>query len=301
MFTARTQMDDKITGYESGVDDYLTKPIHPAELTAHLRALLSRSKARSTPAKDLGYMVGVISAKGGVGVSTVALNLAIAFQQKAKIDVIAAEMRPGQGTWAVELGGATTDGLGNLLRTPASEITAIAVENELSRVPYGVRLLMASSRAVDAGISCAEDQMSSIAENLRLLARLVLLDIGNTSGPFFDVLLQHCNELVIVTEPYPVSVQRTRQLIEDLHERGFGRGKLLSLVSVNRVRADVQLSMIQMQEILGLPVTQVFPPAPEHAFQAANRSIPLMQVQIGGVIGQQFLNLAEKLMQRVPA
>lgn len=301
MFTARTQMDDKINGYESGVDDYLTKPIHPAELTAHLRALLSRSKARSTPPKENGYVVGVVSAKGGVGVSTVALNLAIAFQQKTKQDVIAAEMRPGQGTWNLELGGATSDGLGNLLRTPASDISAISIENELSRVPYGVRLLMASSRAVDAGIPCAEEQMTAIAENLRLLARLVLLDIGNSPCPFFESLIQQCNELIVVTEPYPVCVQRTRQLIEDLHERGFGRGKPLSLVSVNRVRADVQYSMIQMQEILGLPVTQVFPPAPEHSFQAANRGIPLMQVQIGGVIGQQFLNLAEKLTQRVPA
>ena len=33
MFTAKTQVDDKISGYEAGVDDYLTKPIHPAELT----------------------------------------------------------------------------------------------------------------------------------------------------------------------------------------------------------------------------------------------------------------------------
>ena len=301
MFTARTQMDDKISGYESGVDDYLTKPIHPAELTAHLRALLSRSKARSAPAKELGYVVGVVSAKGGVGVSTVALNLAIAYQQKAKADVVAAEMRPGQGTWSIELGGAVEDGLGNLLRSPAGDISAITVENELTRVPYGVRLLNASSRAVDSAVSCAEEQMQAIAENLRLLARLVLLDIGNSSGAFFDTLLKVCDEVIVVTEPYPVSVHRTRLLIEDLQERGFGRGKLLSLVSVNRVRADVQLSMIQMQEILGVPVTQVFPPAPEHAFQAASRGIPLMQVQIGGVISRQFLNLAEKLMERVPA
>ncbi len=301
MFTARTQVDDKVSGFESGVDDYLTKPIHPAELTAHLRALMSRSKARSLPSKELGYVAGVLSAKGGVGVSTVALNLAIAYQQKTKAEVIAAETRPGQGTWAIELGSPNADGLGNLLRMPPGEISAITVENELARVPYGVRLLMASHRAVDASVSCAEEQIGAIAENLRLLARLILLDIGNSYGPFFDTLLQNCDELIVVTEPYPVSVQRTRQLLADLQERGFGRTKPVSLVSVNRVRADVQLSMMQMQETLGIPVTQVFPPAPEHAFQSANRGIPLMQVQIGGVISHQFLNMAEKLMQRVPA
>src|ERR1700690_927850 len=42
MFTAKTQLDDKVTGFEVGADDYLTKPTHPAELQAHVRALLGR-------------------------------------------------------------------------------------------------------------------------------------------------------------------------------------------------------------------------------------------------------------------
>jgi len=34
MFTAKGQVDDKVAGYEAGADDYLTKPVHPAELVA---------------------------------------------------------------------------------------------------------------------------------------------------------------------------------------------------------------------------------------------------------------------------
>ena len=43
MFTAKTQLDDKVTGFEVGADDYLTKPTHPTELQAHVKALLARS------------------------------------------------------------------------------------------------------------------------------------------------------------------------------------------------------------------------------------------------------------------
>ena len=300
MFTAKTQVDDKISGYESGADDYLTKPIHPAELTAHLRALLSRSKSRSTPARERGYTIGVLAAKGGAGVSTLVLNLAIAFHQKTKAEVIAAELRPGQGTWSTELSNSLCDGLGNLLRMQASDISAVSIENELARMPYGVRLLMASPKTRDVELIHATVQLETVVENISLLSKLVLLDIGTNFTPAFDNILNHCNELIVVTEPFPASVQRTRQLLEDLGSRGFGRSKLLTLVSVNRIRADVQLSIIQLQEMLGIPVTQVFPPAPEMAFQAANRNIPLIQVQIGGVISQQFSNLAEKLAQRVP-
>lgn len=42
MLTARNSVSDKITGYDSGADDYMTKPFAPAELMAHLRALTRR-------------------------------------------------------------------------------------------------------------------------------------------------------------------------------------------------------------------------------------------------------------------
>ncbi len=42
MLTARTTIQDKITGLDSGADDYMTKPFSPAELLAHLRALTRR-------------------------------------------------------------------------------------------------------------------------------------------------------------------------------------------------------------------------------------------------------------------
>jgi Flp pilus assembly CpaE family ATPase len=167
-------------------------------------------------------------------------------------------------------------------------------------MPYGVRLLMASPKSQDLALVNATDQMEAVVENLPLLAKLVLLDIGTNFHPALDKILERCNEVIVVTEPFPASVQRTHQLIEDLNEKGFGRSKLLTLVSINRIRADVQLSIIQMQEMLGVPVSQIIPPAPEIAFQAANRNIPLIQVQIGGVISQQYSNLAERLTQRVP-
>ncbi len=39
LLTARDSTTDKITGYDAGADDYMTKPFSPAELMAHLRAL----------------------------------------------------------------------------------------------------------------------------------------------------------------------------------------------------------------------------------------------------------------------
>ena len=42
MFTAKTQMEDKVIGFEVGANDYLTKPTHPSELQARVKDLLAR-------------------------------------------------------------------------------------------------------------------------------------------------------------------------------------------------------------------------------------------------------------------
>lgn len=45
MLTARGEEDDRVTGLESGVDDYVVKPFSPRELLARIRAVLRRSQA----------------------------------------------------------------------------------------------------------------------------------------------------------------------------------------------------------------------------------------------------------------
>ena len=53
MFTAKTQLDDKVIGYEVGANDYLTKPTHPSELQARVKTLLSRRGDRRPPVKSV--------------------------------------------------------------------------------------------------------------------------------------------------------------------------------------------------------------------------------------------------------
>jgi CheY-like chemotaxis protein/MinD-like ATPase involved in chromosome partitioning or flagellar assembly len=299
MFTAKTQVRDKVTGYESGVDIYLTKPAHPVDLQANIKTLLARSKSRAEKLNEAGYTVGVVAAKGGLGVSTVALNLAIAYKNKQRGKVIAAEMKPGQGSWAVELGLTSPNGLADLLKSNLTEITPGIVEQQLVSTTFGVPLLLSSSELCGSECAIALAQYEAVIDILRQMTRLIVLDIGTDFHPAFELFTNICNEMIVITEPQPLSVKRTRFLISELKKKDYGSAKALTAVMVNRVHTGMAFSMSQVEEAIGQSVALGFPPVPELAYQSAMRSSPIYEMQSGSIITQQFDNLAGQIAQHM--
>ncbi len=302
MFTAKGQVDDKVTGYEAGADDYLTKPVHPAELIAHIKSLLGRrspqTEAETAPTSQ-GYILGVVAPAGGMGASTVALNLAIALQKKSKKEIIAVEVRPGHGSWGIDLGYTDPESLSTLLRMQPAAITTAAVQNELVQTTYAIKLLMASPNISEISLAPQSEQMLAILHQLPLIADIVVLDIGTTMLPYYEKIIQFCNELIMVVEPYPASTKRARLLMTELAKTNAGKDKPLNVVISNRVRANMQLTAADVNERIGQSVKIVIPPAPEMAYQAATRFIPLSQVQPDDLIAQQFKRLAETILQNI--
>lgn len=303
MFTAKSQVDDKVAGFDAGVDDYITKPTHPAELTAHVKALLTRkSKNRAAePPQAKGLVVGMIAAKGGLGVSTLAINLGVIIRQQTKQEVIVAEIRPSQGSLGADLGYARPEGLNLLLKRPMAEITQKAVDTEMILHSSGVKLLMTSSDPKDISLAGNTEGICTIIKHLAHLGHYVLLDIGINICPGFEKILELCNELVVVVEPMPSTITRTKVLLESVGELGFGKAHVLSLVLINRIRSDIQLSWTQVQDALGISILSIVTPAPELAYQACVRNTPMVLAQPDGLTVQQYAKIANSIIQRGPA
>ncbi|MEI8190238.1 MAG: response regulator, partial [candidate division NC10 bacterium] len=93
MLSAQAQVADRISGLKAGADEYVTKPFDSDELVARVGGLLERRAelARKHVAADIpstGQIVAVFGAKGGVGQTIVAVNLAIALCQTTKKRVV---------------------------------------------------------------------------------------------------------------------------------------------------------------------------------------------------------------------
>ena len=293
MFTAKALVDDKRSGYDAGVNLYLTKPVHPIDLQASIKTLLSQRQTNPSGSGKQGYVVGVLAAKGGMGTSTLALNLAISYHQKHDEKVIAAELRPGQGTWAQELNLNPASGLAALLQKSTNKLSKHAVNAVLVPTAHGVQLLLASNDTKDIPLVESTGQLEAILQQLAQLAGLVVLDIGTPFHPAYTAVADFCDELIVVTEPHPTAARRTQALLQGLRTSSLGRTKDISIVTLNRNNTTLALSAAQIAALLGEPVALEIPPANEAAFKAAEAYTPLISIEPDGVISQRFAALAD--------
>lgn len=85
ILTARSQEIDRSTALESGADGYLSKPVTSQELVAKVDDLLSRRSSSLSP--ELGVIIALYSFRGGVGQTTLSVNLAASLRRQSQKEV----------------------------------------------------------------------------------------------------------------------------------------------------------------------------------------------------------------------
>ncbi len=300
MFTAKTQLDDKVTGFEAGADDYLTKPTHPSELHAHVKALLARTtkgKVATSPlsTEKRALTIGILSPRGGEGVSTVAANLGGALRQATQADVIVAELRPGMGSLGPDLGEPKPTALVELLSGNLAEMTRQKVKEELFVHETGLRLLFGSVQPKDTALANAVAPMETLVNRLSYLTPYLVLDLGAGLTPLAQKLGAACNLILVVAEPVANALAHSRMLMDDLIEMGFPKGNIQAIV-VNRIRSDTQLAMPLMESQLGQTPLVAITPAPELIYQATRMKTLAIASRPDSLTAQQFARLAAAVL-----
>ena len=305
MFTARGQIEDRVAGFESGADAFLSKPAHPAELQAQVRALLARVKDRprqaTSPAENLAYAVGVIAARGGTGVTTVALNLASSLQQSIGGEVVLAELRPGQGSLGMDLDLSSSRNLSDLLAMQPGEITRPKIREALVEHPSGLKLLLASYQPRELTLISKTQQFETLAQRLAFMARFVVYDFGAGLTAFSQRLAKiFCGEVIIVVEPTPTALIHARALLENLIDLGVDQRRLIYVANY-RSSQDSLLTPEQVQDQLGQPLAATLTAAASVLTQARQAHAIPVQMQPDNLLRQQFLDLARQVIERAPS
>ena len=303
MFTAKTQLDDKVIGFEVGANDYLTKPTHPSELQARVKTLLARTREKkgengSRRDENRGYVIGILGARGGLGVTTLAANLGAGLQMRSKSEVIVAEMLPGQGALALDMGLTTSKGLVDLLAiSKLSDITRERVRESLVHHVSGLKLLLASDRPRDMHLINQTANYETILSRLAGLARFVVLDLGVGLQPFAEKILRQNDETLIILEGVPNTIIHTKALIDDISALGAHK-KTINVVLNNRIRSDTQLPSSQVQAKLDHEIISTLTPAPELFVQATRVQTPAVLCQPESLTARQINKLVDFIVER---
>jgi CheY-like chemotaxis protein/MinD-like ATPase involved in chromosome partitioning or flagellar assembly len=304
MFTAKSQLDDKVIGFEVGANDYLTKPTHPSELQARVKTLLARSGDKKEKAaaesgdENRGYVIGVLSARGGLGITTLVANLAAGLLNRTKSEVIAAEMLPGQGTLALELGLTPSKGLVDLLGAgKTSELTRDKIRESLTHHGSGLNLLLSSDRPRDMHLISQVSNYEAVVSGLAGLARFVVLDLGVGIQPFATKVVPRCDDVLILLEGVPNTIIHTRALIEDITSLGVNK-RSVNVVLNNRIRSDTQLPSSQVQTKLDHEIIGTLTPAPEIFVQATRMQTPAILCQPESLTARQINKLVDFIVER---
>ncbi|MCS6963091.1 response regulator [Thermoflexus sp.] len=309
MFTAKTAVADKIAGFQAGADDYLTKPVHPAELISRVEALLQRAarlKAEAT-AGIHAATIGFLGVKGGVGTSTVALNTAVVLAQGAGHlpptvrtpppdfrypRVVLADLAPHGGlAYLLRLSQAL--GLPNVLAYPPQELDPPTIEKYLTRHVSGLRMLLTPYTPRPVMLSAAH--IRTLARHLAVLGDYALFEMGHTLDDGARTLLGELRYLVLVMEPTSLALAHARELIHVLSQLGWATQQL-GLVVVNRAVSGIALTRRQIEEALSIEPIGFISPAPELAHQAADHGVPIVMLQPEGLLAEQFRELARRLV-----
>lgn len=274
MVSALGQTPDKVAGFSAGADDYITKPIVTEELVVRIEALRARTqRLREEQQVGPGRILGFIGAKGGVGTTTAALNIATLLARQNK-SVIALELRIDHGTFSSQLNQIPAGSLRSLLRVAAEDIDKQELLRHLSSTRFGVEILFGPQRVEEYQV-IKPDQAEAILNGLAQIADYTIVDLPSYPSAANRAALRCCDLVVLVVEHEPISIASGKVLLKLLSSWGVGIGVIRVLV-VNRSASASGMSLADIQAELNCEVVGLIPPMAEACLKAQQQAVPVV-------------------------
>lgn len=259
--TALDAMDDRIKAYALGGDDFITKgQVDYKELGVRIKAALSRADRMSEPSEQnhRGVVIGVLSLRGGVGVSTLALNLARYATTAGDRPVILIDLAFPVGSVSLWSGLSGSRHAVALLTRAASEIDINLINNYSLQNVYGSYFIPGPSEITDlSGIRF--QALEQVLAVLREEGYVVILDLGRGTLPLIWDTLGKCDWVTIVTSGDTTSRALARITMKSLPDRGLDpRSLILVFNDVTKQQpADISMGLPRTPDIF-IPYTANF-------------------------------------------
>jgi len=252
---------------QEGAEDYLVKNTCNRELLVRaVRYALVRHKqaARSTtePSLDQAKIVGVIGAKGGVGTTTVACNLATELRRQTGKRVLLADLDVHAGSVSFLM---SADGRYSVWDaiSVVHDLDQTSWEKLVTKADSGLHVLALPGLLGGGELPAADIQL--VLTRIRPMYDWMVLDLGRLNGIAGHVL-EIVNQVFVVTTIGISALYEAKRVIGALVRAGV-EGDRLRLI-VNEIEETHSLSGRQLNQIFGAQVYARLPRASEELHKA---------------------------------
>jgi pilus assembly protein CpaE len=307
VITARNELGDKLKAFELGADDYLVKPFQPEELVARMRILARRGKAMKIVSEmeksdeNLTTIVAVHSLRGGVGTTSIAVNLALAFNQIWAKETLLVDAVLSAGQVAMMLNSKPRYTWEDFAEVETKNIDDDMIQDIVGKHSGGLSFIAAPRSPI--ALDTFSDEFWQLV--LGKLAKQYEFIVVDTAHDFADITIQMLNfasELVLVVAPEMSSLRAAMSTLDIYDKLGFPPEKIKVLLNSNSPIAGIRRA--QIEKVLNHPVDFVIPYEPEEVIRAVNFGEPFLlkkpELSISTTIEDMAYILSHEMHKNLP-
>jgi pilus assembly protein CpaE len=274
-----------------GVSDYVIGPVTPLDVVRSICSLFSASE--SIP---VGRVIAIVGAKGGVGASTIAHNVAWAIARDLALDSVVIDLDLAFGTASLDYNQDPLQGVANAVFSPDRLDTAV-MERLLAKCTDHLSLLAAPA-TLDRVYDFGEQAFDAIFDTLRLTTPCIVLDVPHQWSGWTKRILVGADDILIVAEPDLANLRNAKNMLNMLKaSRPNDRPPLYCLNQV-RMPKRPEIDARGFAKAIESPPIAAIPFDSRMFGTAANNGQMIAEIAAGHRTTEMFLQIAHQLTGR---
>jgi pilus assembly protein CpaE len=280
-----------ISAMRAGAQEFLSRPIDPDELKKAVEKVLIIRKQLKAQTPQRGKIISVFSKKGGLGVTTLAVNLGVALSQDAdkKAALIDLDLQLGDVTSFLNL--SPEYNIADVCDKNGG-VDDVKLQSCLTRHESGLFVLSEPKNPVESE-NISSSQINQILTILRSMFSYVVVDTPHILDSKTLEAFELSDNIILMVVPDLSSIRAGKKTLGVFKDLGYVRDKVR--VIINRASKKDTIKTDEIEKTLGYPVSWVIPNNYPSAIEAINSGVPLVNHKGDSNVAKSILDLANDI------
>ncbi len=273
---------------EKGVSEYLVPPFHPLTLIRSMADLYIDPDKPFT-----GRVCAFFGAKGGVGSSTLAHNLAWIMSSSHNQETALVDLDASWGTTGLDFNYDSVQGLEEALASP-DRLDETLLDRIMLRHTPTLSLLPAAASLNNAGMESPE-AYEAIVDGVRKISPMTILDMPHNWNQWTSNVLKGADDIVITVTPDLANLRNAKNLIEFLRAERPNDSDPIIVMNKTGVPKTPEIPVKDFASALGIEPALVLPYEPVLYATASNDGKMLSEMKSDSKVVEGLSILAHRI------